>query len=59
MVTVVKSVVFIESSASFGVEWTKSFSMSFDGLSEYYELINYFEVIGNIYENPELLGEEE
>lgn len=54
-----KSVVFIESSAGFGVEWSKNFSMSFDGVSEYYELINYFEVIGNIYENPELLGEEE
>ena len=42
--------------ACFGVSFTGKYPISFDYLEEFYTELKDIEVVGNIYENPELVG---
>lgn len=42
--------------ACFSVDWGSNMLSSFDYLEEFYTDLKYIEVVGNIYENPGLLG---
>ena len=43
--------------ACFGVSFSGKYPVSFDYLEEFYTELKDIEDVGNIYENPELLGE--
>lgn len=45
-----------KSCACFGVSFSGKYPVSFDYLEEFYTELKDIEVIGNIYENPELVG---
>lgn len=47
-------VVFIDWLGAYGVEWN-GLKSTFEEINEYYNEVKYIEVLGNIYENPELL----
>lgn len=49
-------VVWDKSCACFGLSFSGKYPISFDYLEEFYTELKDIEVIGNIYENPELLG---
>lgn len=51
----VTPVVWDNSCACFGVSFTGKYPTSFDYLEEFYKELKDIEVVGNIYENPELL----
>lgn len=53
----VTPVVWDKNYACFGVSFSGKYPMSFDYLEEFYTELKDIEVVGNIYENPELLGE--
>ena len=46
---------FIKKYACFGVEWGNGLSVTFEYLISFYAKPEELEVVGNIYENPELL----
>lgn len=48
-----------KSCACFGVSFSGKYPVSFDYLEEFYTELKEIEVVGNIYENPELLEGEE
>lgn len=48
---------YIEKYACFGVEWGHDLSATFEHLESFYIKPHNFEVVGNIYENKDLLGE--
>lgn len=48
---------FIKEYACFGVEWRNGLLVSFEYLESTYTMLDDLEVVGNIYENKELLGE--
>lgn len=49
-------VVWDKSCACFGLSFSGKYPISFDYLEEFYTELKDIEVVGNIYENPELLG---
>ncbi|MCO4511454.1 hypothetical protein Si110_00729 [Streptococcus infantarius subsp. infantarius] len=51
----VTPVVWDKNYACFGVSFTGKYPISFDYLEEFYTELKDIEVVGNIYENPELL----
>ena len=53
----VTPVVWDKNYACFGVSFSGKYPTSFDYLEEFYTDPKDIEVVGNIYENPELLGE--
>ena len=53
----VTPVVWDKNYACFGVSFSGKYPISFDYLEEFYTELKDIEVVGNIYENPELLGE--
>ena len=53
----VTPVVWDKNYACFGVSFSGKYPVSFDYLEEFYTELKDIEVVGNIYENPELLGE--
>lgn len=53
----VTPVVWDNNYACFGVSFSGKYPISFDYLEEFYTELKDIEVVGNIYENPELLGE--
>ena len=52
-------VVWDKSYACFGLSFSGKYPISFDYLEEFYTELKDIEVVGNIYENPELLEGEE
>lgn len=46
---------YIKDYSCFGIEWGSGFLVTFEYLDSFYTKLGYLEVIGNIYENPELL----
>ncbi|MGA4766453.1 YopX family protein [Streptococcus infantarius] len=54
----VTPVVWDKNYACFGVSFSGKYPISFDYLEEFYTELKDIEVVGNIYENPELLGGE-
>lgn len=52
-------VVWDKSCACFGLSFSGKYPISFDYLEEFYTELKDIEVVGNIYENPELLEGEE
>lgn len=52
----VTPVVWDKSCACFGLSFSGKYPISFDYLEEFYTELKDIEVVGNIYENPELLG---
>ena len=53
----VTPVVWDKNYACFGVSFSVGYPIPFDYLEEFYTELKDIEVVGNIYENPELLGE--
>lgn len=53
----VTPVVWDKNYACFGVSFSDGYPIPFDYLEEFYTELKDVEVVGNIYENPELLGE--
>ena len=53
----VNPVVWDKNYACFGVSFSGKYPISFDYLEEFYTELKDIEVIGNIYDNPGLLGE--
>ena len=53
----VTPVVWNKNYACFGVSFSGKYPISFDYLEEFYTELKDIEVVGNIYEHPELLGE--
>jgi uncharacterized phage protein (TIGR01671 family) len=53
----VTPVVWDKNYACFGVSFSGKYPISFDYLEEFYTELKDIEVVGNIYENPELVGE--
>ena len=53
----VTPVVWDKNYACFGVSFSGKYPISFDYLEEFYTELKDIEVVGNIYENQELLGE--
>lgn len=53
----VTPVVWDKNYACFGVSFSGKYPISFDYLEEFYTELKDIEVVGNIYENSELLGE--
>lgn len=54
----INPVVWDKNCACFGVSFSWGYLISFEYLEEFYTELKDIEVIGNIYENPELLGGE-
>lgn len=52
----VTPVVWNKNYACFGVSFSGKYPISFDYLEEFYTELKDIEVVGNIYENPKLLG---